>query len=361
MHAAVLEEFGAPLALREVEVSSVAPDEVLVRVVASGVCHTDRTLQQTGVALGLPLLLGHEAAGVVEQVGSAVTSLRPGDHVVTCGSAFCGECEWCMRGLLQHCEVKRRVRPDGQPPRLSLDGRQVSTVVGLGAFATHLLVYERTLAKIPEKMPLDRAALLGCAVVTGMGAVRHRAGVTAGDTVAVIGCGGVGLNAVQGARILGARQIVAVDLNPAKLERARSFGATDVVDASQVDPVAAVRDLTGGGTDHAIEVVGRPETIRQAFDMTRTYGTTTVVGVTRPGETVTLPADAFMLEKRIQGSKLGSSRFRLDIPLYCELYLDGRLELDALLSETIDLDQVNGALEALDGSDAARSVITFAE
>jgi S-(hydroxymethyl)glutathione dehydrogenase/alcohol dehydrogenase len=358
--AAILEEFGSPLALRDVDVSPVAPDEVLVRTVASGVCHTDRTLQQTGVALGAPLLLGHEAAGIVEQVGSAVTSLRPGDHVVTCGSAFCGECEWCMRGLLQHCEVKRRVRPAGQPPRLSLDGRPVSTVVGLGAFATHLLVYERALARIPDEMPLDRAALLGCAVVTGVGAVRHRAEVSPGETVAVIGCGGVGLNAIQGARLAGARQIIAVDLLPAKLERARLFGATDVVDASASDPVEAVRELTRGGVDHALEVVGRAATIRQAFDMTRTYGTTTVVGVTRPGETVTLPADAFMLEKRIQGSKLGSSRFRLDIPLYCELYLAGRLELDALLSETIELGDVNRALEALDGSDAARSVISFA-
>ena len=360
MQAAILERFGEPLVVEEVEVATVGPDEVLIDVAACGVCHTDRTLQLGAQPLPVPFLLGHEAAGVVAEVGSAVVGIAPGDHVVTCGSAFCGVCQWCMRGLLQHCEAKGRERPAGQPPRLALRGTGVGACVGLGGFATRLLVHERAVTRIPAEMPLDLAALLGCAVLTGIGAVRHRAQVQTGETVAVIGCGGVGLNAIQGARLAGAAQIIAVELLAAKLDRARVFGATDVVDASAGDPVAAVRDLTGGGVDHALEVVGRPATIEQAFAMARTYGTATVVGVTRPNEMVSVPASEFMLEKRLQGSKLGSSAFRLDIPLYCRLYLDGRLLLDELISHRIGLDGVNDALTELDGTDAARSVITFA-
>jgi S-(hydroxymethyl)glutathione dehydrogenase/alcohol dehydrogenase len=359
MQAAVLERFGGPLVIEDVDVAEAGPDEVLIRTAACGVCHSDRTIQLGAQPRPLPFLLGHEAAGVVEQVGAGVRGIRPGDHVVACGSAFCGSCEWCMRGLLQHCESKGWARADGEPPRLTLHGQSLPALVGLGAFASHLLVHERAVAVIPPEMPLDRAALLGCAVLTGMGAVRHRAQVAAGQTVAVIGCGGVGLNAIQGARMCGAARIVAVDLAAAKLTRAQTFGATDVVDASDGDPVGAVRELTGGGVDHALEVVGSAATIQQAFAMTRTYGTTTVIGVTRPEEVISVPAYELMQEKRLQGSRLGSSAFRLDIPLYCRLYLDGRLMLDELVSETIALPDVNAALAALDGSDAARSVIAF--
>ncbi len=359
MRAAVLHRFGSEVQIEDVRTADPAPDEVLVRTAASGVCHTDRTMQNGANALPLPLILGHEVAGVVEAVGRDVTDVRPGDAVATCASSFCGVCRWCQRGALQHCENKGRSRPAGSPPRLTLGDAPVEPFVGLGGFAEQLLVHERTLVKLPGDMPLDKAALLGCAGITGLGAVRHAAGVRAGETVAIIGCGGVGLNAVMGARLVGAARIIAIDRLPAKLDLARRLGATDTIDASEVDPVEAVRELTGGGVDHAIEVVGIAATIEQAFAMLDTMGTATVVGVAHPDLKVQIPAAQLLLEKRLQGTKMGSTRFRLDIPFYCDLYLSGRLDLDALLSETIGLDEVNRALEDLDAPTGARTVITF--
>jgi S-(hydroxymethyl)glutathione dehydrogenase / alcohol dehydrogenase len=359
MRAALLEKFGAPLVEADVDVSEVAADEVLVRVVASGICHSDRSVHLGTQDRPLPLVLGHEASGVVEQVGAQVRGFRPGDHVVGAASAYCGTCQWCLRGWPQHCAEKGVTRTGGGA-RLTRDAAEVHAFVGLGGFATHMLVSERALVRLPDEMPLDKGALLGCAVLTGIGAIRHRAGVRAGETVAVIGCGGVGLNAVQGARLVGASRIIAVDLNAAKLDRAREFGATDVVDASADDPVEAVLSLTGGGVDHALEVVGLGRTIEQAFAMTGVRGATTVVGVARPDETVTLPAIAFMaLEKGVRGSRMGSANFRVDVPLYSRMYLRGQLKLDELISEVIGLEDVTRGLEELDGSDGARSVIHF--
>lgn len=359
MRAAVLEKFGDPLVECDVDLADVAPDEVLVRVVASGICHSDRSVHLGTQDRPLPLILGHEASGIVEQVGSHVRAFSPGDHVVGAASAYCGTCQWCLRGLTQHCTDKGMIRTGGGA-RLTRDGAELHAFVGLGGFATHMLVSERALVRLPDEMPLDKGALLGCAVLTGIGAVRHRANVRAGESVVVIGCGGVGLNAIQGARLVGASQIIAVDLNAAKLDRARTFGATDVVDASADDPVEAVLSLSDGGVDHALEVVGLGRTIEQAFAMTGVRGTTTVVGVARPGESVTLPAVAIMaLEKSVQGSRLGSANFRVDVPLYSTMYLRGQLKLDELISEVIGLDDVTRGLKELDGSDGARSVIHF--
>ena len=359
MRAAVLEKFDRPLVEQDVDMSDVGPDEVLVRVVASGICHSDRSAHVGAQDRPLPLILGHEASGVVVRVGADVRSVQPGDPVVGSASAYCGVCLWCLRGLTQHC-VDKGVARDGGPPRLSRAGNEVHAFVGLGGFATHMLVSEQAIVRLPVEMPLDKAALLGCAVLTGVGVVRNRARVAAGETVAVIGCGGVGLNAVQAARLVGASRVIAVDLNPAKLERARQFGATDVVDASQADPVDAVLALTSGGVDHALEVVGRGSTVEQAFAMTGVRGTTTVVGVARADDLARLSPLAFMAaEKRVQGSRMGSGNFRLDVPLYCDMYLRGQLKLDELISEVIDLSEVNRGLAELDGSDGARSVIRF--
>jgi S-(hydroxymethyl)glutathione dehydrogenase/alcohol dehydrogenase len=359
MRAAVLHGFGADLVMEDVSVSDPAPDEVLVRAVASGVCHSDRTMQLGANPLPLPLLLGHEVSGIVEAVGRDVTYVKPGDPVATCASSFCGHCRWCQRGELQHCENKGRARAAGLPPRLSLGGRAVEPFVGLGGFAEQLLVHERTLVKLPSEMPLDKAALLGCAGITGLGVVHRTANVQTGQTVAVIGCGGVGLLVVQGARLAGASRIIAIDRLPEKLELAKKFGATDVVNAAEVDSVEAVRELTDAGVDHAIEVVGIEATIEQAFAMLDTMGTATVVGVARPEMKVKIPAVDLLLEKKLQGTKMGSTRFRLDIPLYCRMYLDGRLMLDELLSETMPLDKVNEALHQLDHPLGARTVLTF--
>ena len=360
MRAALLRQFCSDLMDEEVNISWPDPHEVLVRVVASGVCHTDRTMQLGAQPLPLPQILGHEVAGIVESVGSDVTFVRPGDHVVVCSSAFCGYCEWCQRGHLQHCENKNRTRPPGRPPRVaSGTGEDVVPFAGIGGFAELVLVHETALTTVPGEMPLDRAALLGCAVITGVGAVLNTARVRPGETVVVIGCGGVGLNAIQGARLAGAARIIAVDRLAAKLELAKAFGATDVVDASASAPVEAVLELTGGGVDHVLEIVGRPETIEQGFAMLRTMGTLTVVGVARPEDRISIAPVDLLLEKRIQGSKMGSARLRIDIPLLCRFYLDGRLELDALISDRVPLDGVNAAMVALDESLGARTVVTF--
>jgi S-(hydroxymethyl)glutathione dehydrogenase / alcohol dehydrogenase len=360
MRAAVLERFGEPLIEVDVEPAGIAPDEVLVRVVASGICHSDRTVHIGAQDRPLPLVLGHEASGVVEEVGSAVTMFAPGDHVVGSPSACCGRCGYCLRGLTQHCTDKGQTRTGGGP-RLVRAGEEVHAFIGLGGFADHMLVSERGLVRIPDEMPLESAALLGCAVLTGVGAVRHRADVRAGQTVAVIGCGGVGLNAIQAARLVGATQIIAVDLNPAKLARAREFGATDVVAAAD-DPVEAVHTLTDGGADQVLEVVGLGATIEQAFAMAGVHGRVTVVGVARPEETITLPAAALVTSERlVQGSRIGSGDFRVDIPLYCQMYMRGQLKLDELISEVIDLSEVTRGLEQLDSSDGARSVIRFGD
>jgi S-(hydroxymethyl)glutathione dehydrogenase/alcohol dehydrogenase len=359
MKAAVLRAYGEPLEFLDLEVADPAPDEVLVQTVASGICHTDLTVANGVHNSPIPNVLGHEAAGIVVEVGSAVTDVRVGDHVVACPSGFCGKCEWCQRGLIHLCVDKGRERTAGLGSRLSLDGAPVVAMSGLGGFAEAMLVSERQVVRIPDEMPLDRAALLGCGVITGIGSVINRAQVRPGETVAVIGIGGVGLNVVQGARLAGAARIIAIDRMSTKLDRALLFGATDVIDASSVDPVAAVRDLTGGGVDHSFEVVGRTDTVEQAFAMLRTRGTTTLVGVPGPTTRISIPPMELMAEKRLQGANMGSSRYRLDIPFFVRMYLDGRLKLDELVSERISLSDVNHAFANMDDTSGARSVITF--
>jgi S-(hydroxymethyl)glutathione dehydrogenase/alcohol dehydrogenase len=269
---------------------------------------------------------GHEAAGVVEAVGPDVTEFRPGDHVIGCLSIFCGRCEYCLSGRPVLCTRQGLERGPGEPPRLSRNGEPLHQFLRLSAFAERMLVHENALVKIRHEMPLDRAALIGCAVTTGLGAVFNTARVPPGATVAVIGCGGVGLNCVQGAAIAGASRVVAIDTLPWKLELARAFGATDGIDATAGDPVGQVRELTGGGVEYSFEAIGLKATAEQAFAMLRSGGTATIIGMIPEGERIELPGSDFLDEKKIQGSNMGSNRFRIDMPRYVDLYLGGRFE-----------------------------------
>lgn len=359
--AAVLESAPGPLVIGEVEIDQPQANEVLLRPVAAGVCHSDLHFMEAKYPHPLPAVLGHESAGVIEAVGSAVTGLAPGDHVITCLSVFCGRCEFCLNGRPYLCSQENVVRPKDGPPRLSRGGERVWQCFESSSFAERMLVHEHAVVKIDPEMPLATAALIGCGVTTGLGAVFNTAGVRPGETVAVLGCGGIGLNAVQGAAIAGASRIIAVDLVPGKLELATRLGATDVINASEVDPVAAVRELTSGGVHHALEAIGLSVSAEQAFKMLRPGGTATIIGMIPPGQKIQLSGAAFLQDRRIQGSVMGSNRFRIDMPRYVQMYLSGRLELDALVSGTFPLEGINEAYEALKKGEVARQLVLFDE
>jgi len=359
MRAAVLREVGKPLTIEDVEIGVPEPREVLVRTAAVGVCHSDLHIVEGSYTEPLPIVLGHESAGVVEQVGSAVRYVAPGDHVTTCLSAFCGHCEYCVTGHMSLCENPELQRDPGQPPRLSQDGQQIHQLWNLSSFAEQMLIHEHALVKIRPDMPLDRAALIGCAVTTGFGAVQHTAKIAVGSSVAVIGCGGVGLSAINGAAIAGAGRIVAIDVVEDKLELARRFGATDTVNGAEGDAADAVVELTGDGVDHAFEALGLKKTAQQAFRMLRRGGTATVIGMIPVGDMVEIHGADLLEERRIQGSSMGSNRFRVDIPRYVDFYLSGRLLLDEMISARISLDQINEAFDDMKRGEVARSVIVF--
>ena len=358
MRAAVLLGDAGALQLADVEVDAPGPREVLVRTAAAGVCHSDAFAVEGRFQFPRPAVMGHESAGVVEAVGAEVTYVAPGDHVTTCLSVFCGSCAACLSGRPYLCDKEATRRRPGEAPRLRLGGEALHAFEELGSFAEQLLVHEHAVVKVDSAMPLEVAALLGCGVTTGLGAVMNTARVPAGATVAVVGCGGVGLSAVQGAQISGAARIVTVDTRPAKLALARDLGATDAVDATAGDPVAEVLELTGGGVEFSFEAVGSAATAEQAFGMLRAGGTCTVIGVLA-GSTVRLDGLTLNWERRIQGSLMGSNRFRIDIPRYVELYLQGRLQLDDLVSSRIALDELPGSIGTLHGREGARTVVTF--
>jgi S-(hydroxymethyl)glutathione dehydrogenase/alcohol dehydrogenase len=304
-------------------------------------------------------VLGHEASGVVERVGEDVEYVKKGDHVITCLSVFCGKCEYCLTGHPSLCGGKGTTRKKDEPTRLSSGGEVVHQFAHVSAFAEQMLVHENAVVKIREDMPLDIAALIGCAVTTGVGAVFHTAKVEPGSTVAVIGCGGVGLSAINGAALAGASRIIAVDRIASKLDLAREFGATDLVDASAGDPVEQVQELTEGGVVYAFEAIGLKQTCEQAFGMLRPGGTATVIGMVPVGQNIEVPGHAMLQEKKLQGSAMGSNRFRFDMPRFIEFYLSGKLHLDKLISARIPLDQVNAGLDNLKGGMVARQVIMF--
>jgi len=303
--------------------------------------------------------LGHEAAGIVEQVGSDVTYLKPGDHVISCLSVFCGHCEECLTGHMSLCNNPETKRSEEAEPRLSQKAAAVQQFANLGSFAEQMLVHEHALVKETQDMPMDRAALIGCAVTTGLGSVFHTAKVEPGSTVAVIGCGGVGLSCINGAALAGASQIIAIDMVDSKLEMAKTFGATHVVNGSAGDSVEQVQALTGGGVHYSFEAIGLKQTAEDAFGMLRAGGTATVIGMIPVGVKIELMGFMFLQEKKIQGSMMGSNRFRVDMPRFIDFYLQGKLHLDEMISKRIKLEEINEAFAEMKTGKLARSVIVF--
>ena len=307
----------------------------------------------------MPVVLGHEAAGTIVAVGDQVSYVRPGDHVITCLSVFCGHCEMCLSGRPVLCPKTDVVRAADEPPRLRQGDTRIHQFSELSSFAEEMLVHENAVVKVRDDVPFEQLALIGCGVTTGVGAALNTARVEPGSTVAVIGCGGVGLSAVQGARIAGALRIIAIDQVETKLGMARQLGATDVIDASGGDVVEKVLEMTGGGVQYSIEAIGTKETAEQAYEMLRPGGTATLIGMIPEGTKIELDGASFLQERRIQGSDMGSNRFRTDMPRYIEFYLQGRLKLDEMVTQRLTLEQINDALEDMKQGHVARSVVTF--
>ena len=357
MKAAVLWERRTPLTIEEVEIADPAPGEARVRIGASGVCHSDlHHIKRDSTASKLPLVLGHEAAGIVEAVGEGVTRVKPGDRVISAFGVRCGECFYCVRNEPFLCAT-----PPPTHVRLRRGDQQFHPFLNVGSFAERANLDARNLVPIPDEMPLDVAALVACGVSTGIGAVITTAGVEPGANVAVIGLGGVGLNVVQGAALAGAARIIAIDVLDHKLELARGFGATHTINARQEDPVERVKGLTGGwGADYTFEVIGNPLTIKQAYDSIRKGGAAVIVGLApEDAELGVKPVDMMRTGRRILGCNYGSIRPHYDIPRYVDLYLGGRIKLDELISRRFALNEINAAFAALEAGEVARGVIVF--
>ena len=360
MKAAVLHEVNQPLVIEEVSINKPGPREVLLRTAFAGLCHSDLHFIEGLYPHPLPVVLGHESAGIVEQVGSEVTYVKKGDHVITCLSAFCGHCEHCLTGHMSRCQSPETKRQAGEQARLSSsDGGTMNQFINLSSFAEQMLIHQHACVAVRKDMPLDRAALIGCGVTTGVGAVIQTSQVRPGETVAVLGCGGVGLAAINGAAIAGAGRIIAVDVVGSKLNLAKHFGATDVVNAKDGDPVAQVMEMTKGGVHHSFEAIGLKQTAEQAFRMLARGGTANVIGMIPLGTKIELDGFAFLGERRIQGSAMGSNRFPLDMPRLVDFYMAGKLKLDEMISRRIKLAEINGAFEELKQGEIARSVIMF--
>src|SRR5262245_36063787 len=356
MKAAMFHGPHQPLTIEDVDVDKPIGREVLVRTVASGVCHSDLHFVDGYYPFPTPAILGHEAAGIVEEVGLQVAEFKPGDHVICCLSVFCGHCDYCLTGKTHLCQT-RPTRSKAEPPKLSWKGQPVNQFANLSAYAERMLVHENALVKIADDMPLDRAALIGCGVTTGVGAVLNTARIEPGSSVAVFGAGGVGLAAIQGARIAGARMIIAVDTVESKLTKAKELGATHGISASSGDPVRTIREMTGGGD--SFECIGLKIAAEQCFACIRPGGTATIVGMIPVGQKVELDGPMFLREKRIQGCSMGSNRFKVDMPRYIDLYRQGRLRLDEMITRRGRLADVNEAFRAMKAGEVARTVLMF--
>jgi S-(hydroxymethyl)glutathione dehydrogenase/alcohol dehydrogenase len=360
MKAAIFRELEKPLSIEEVEIDQPGPHEVRIRTVASGVCHSDLHCLHGTLPTKTPAILGHEPAGIIEAVGSEVGTLKAGDHVIACTSIYCGNCTQCLLGRPHLCvgraDCQRRRE---ERPRLSQKGLRLTQFADLGAFAEMMLLHERAVLKIADDIPLDRAALLGCAVTTGVGAALNTAQVAPGSTVAVFGAGGVGISVIQGARIAGARQIIAVDIRDNKLEIAKHFGATEAINGAQVDAVREIKRLSGGGVEYSFDAIGNPSVLEQCVYCLAPRGLATLVGAIPPDQKVEFKSGHLFVEKRIQGCYMGSNRFHLDMPKYLDLYRQGRLNLDDMVSRRGRLEDVNEAFRAMEAGEVTRTVLVF--
>jgi S-(hydroxymethyl)glutathione dehydrogenase/alcohol dehydrogenase len=341
---AVMHNFMEPLKVESLKLKPLREGEIVVKMVASGVCHSDLSVVQAKLPVPPPVVLGHEGAGIVEEVGKGVTDLKPGDHVVLAWVANCGKCHYCANERTHLCEQAIQSAMMGQEAVFEMGGVDVSRMAGVGSFADHTIVRATSAIKVRDDVPLETACLVGCGVMTGVGAAINTAKVRPGQTVAVFGCGGVGLNVIQGAALSGAARIIAVDLAPSKLKLAQQFGATDVVNAKDnPDAPSAIKELTDGhGVDYAFEVVGTGALIQQAY-----------LSLKRGGMMLSLE------EKSLLGCLYGSANVRRDMPLLLDLYMQKRLKIDELVSKKIKLDDVNAAFEAMEKGEVARSVIVY--
>jgi S-(hydroxymethyl)glutathione dehydrogenase/alcohol dehydrogenase len=361
MKAAVLHAANQPLTVEDVSLEKPKGREVLLRTAFAGLCHSDLHFIEGLYPHPMPCVLGHESSAVVEAVGSEVSYVKPGDHVVTCLSVFCGTCPQCVTGHPNLCENTDVKMPPGQSRRLSWKGGDLMhQFLNLSSFAEQMLVHENAMVKVDPDIPLDRAALVGCGVMTGVGAVFNAAKVEPGATVAVIGCGGVGLSAVNGAALAGAERIIAIDTQPSKLELAKQLGATDTLNASNADPVQAIKEMTAGGVHYSFEAIGTKTTAEQAFQMLRPGGTATIIGMVPFGLKIELHGYDFLRDRKLQGTSMGGNRFRVDMPRLLSLWRQGRLKLDHLISGRLKLDQINEGFAALKSARPVRQLIDFA-
>jgi Zn-dependent alcohol dehydrogenase len=363
MRAAVLYEQGQAMRVERVQLDDPEAGEVLVKIAASGVCRSDLHVIKQEWDVPLPIVLGHEASGRVVAVGPGVTRVKPGDPIVLSFAPNCGQCAYCVTGSGHLCSTMRRA-PAGMLPggatRLHQGDQRIHHFGRTASFAEYAVIHESSAIPIAGDVPLDLAALVGCAATTGIGAVLNTARVEPGSTVVVIGCGGVGLNIIQGARLVSAGRIIAVDVSQAKLEFALRFGATDLVDAREEDPVARIRELTGNTVDYAFEALGSGPTVRAAFDVVRPGGTAVIVGMSPSGETA--PIDAYLLashEKTLKGCFYGSARTSLDMPKLIAFAQSGKIDLGTLVTRRYALEEINEAYDALDRGGVGRGLVVF--
>ncbi len=362
MKAAICYETNKPLQIEDVTLDDLQEHEILVKLEACGVCHTDVHFAKGETPIPLPLVMGHEGAGIVEKVGPGVTRLQPGDHVLLTITFSCGECQPCLNGRPMVCVqnlpvMGGAVLPVNGQTRLRKGDQSLHHFFGLACFAEYTVVHERSAVKIREDAPLDVVCTLGCGVSTGLGASMKAAKIEPGESVVIYGCGGVGLAAIMGAKLSNAGKIIAVDTLDQKLEKAKELGATHTINANKDNPVMVVMELLGNGADCAIECIGNVNVMSQAVGSVRSGGRVIIAGMAPLMDTVNIPAYEFMMGKTIAGTVHGNIRAHADIPMFIDLYMEGKLPIDKLITKTYKLDQVNDAFAALEAGETLKSVI----